>query len=103
MIKDQGQKKPVAFPHGQLQELCYRVPEQFAFRITGIGRARIGRDQENEPQPVFALRAKAGPVDGAAQPHIFTDQTTFLKNLPLHTGENIFISFHFFFFFFIFS
>lgn len=77
LVKDQGKKKTVAFPHGQIEQTLHWVPQQAAFGVAGKRHSCVGGDEEDKAQPIFAFWAKAGPVDGAAQIHVAADKTAF--------------------------
>ncbi len=94
VIKDQRQKKAVAFPHGQAADVCQLVPAQLTFWAAFFGCPVKESDQKDETEPAFPAWTKTRPVDGAAQGHFLAEDACFLLNLPDHAGMHILIGLH---------
>lgn len=107
VVEDEWQEVPVARPHGEcgvvarmlvgrtgVQQALERHPHQHAFAIARNRLADKLIDQEDEAEPVFAVRAKTGPTEGAAQLHRGDLDAGLFADLTPHTRCNIFVAFH---------
>ena len=69
VVEDEWDEVAVALPHGQGEDFVFGDPLEWAFVAGGGGSAVVGGDEEDEGEPVVAVGAEVGPVDGSAEGH----------------------------------
>ena len=94
IIKNQGQKKTVALPHGQAAKSGNRLPGQWPFLVFMKRNAAEPVNPEDKTEPAAVIRAEIRPVDGAAQGHPLTFKPGLFPYFPAHTADYIFIGPH---------
>jgi len=93
-VEDQWQEETITLPHGQFGKPGDFHPGEFSFLVAGVRRSPVAVHPEDKAQPVFTGTAEPGPIDGAAQRHLFALDAGFLPDLPAEAADYVFVRQH---------